>query len=180
MAMIPRLWTISGLAVELAADRRTIAAALRGVTPDGKEGQHDAWRLITALTALGWAPGATALDGESYLDARTRWMRARAKTEEHNAAMAKLDHQQRERELIAKADVNTHWVAIAGMIKSGLLALPRSVANQIFRVKSAEEAELILRKAVTGLLHRFAAADPMPPRHRPLDGTPPVSGEPAQ
>lgn len=52
MAMRPRLWTISGLAVELGRDRRTVAKALARVPPAGKVGGHDAWRLADALKAL--------------------------------------------------------------------------------------------------------------------------------
>jgi hypothetical protein len=36
MAMMPQLYSISGLAVELNVDRRTVAARLRNVTPDGR------------------------------------------------------------------------------------------------------------------------------------------------
>src|SRR3954449_7350596 len=52
MAMRPRLWTISGLAVELGRDRRTIAKALARVPPAGRVGGHDAWRMADALQAL--------------------------------------------------------------------------------------------------------------------------------
>ena len=52
MAMTPTLWSISGLAIELALDRRTIAAKLRDVPPDGQLRGHPAWRLQTALLAL--------------------------------------------------------------------------------------------------------------------------------
>jgi hypothetical protein len=54
MPMTPQLFSISGAAVELATDRRTIAAALANVAPDGKLGQHPAWRLRTVLDALGY------------------------------------------------------------------------------------------------------------------------------
>lgn len=52
MAMTPTLWSISGLAVELEMDRRTVAAKLRDVPPDGQLRGHPAWRLQTALLAL--------------------------------------------------------------------------------------------------------------------------------
>src|SRR5689334_6687110 len=52
MAMRPRLWTISGLAVELGGDRRTVAKALARVPPAGEVGGHDAWRMADALAAL--------------------------------------------------------------------------------------------------------------------------------
>ena len=52
MAMMARLWSISALAVELNLDRRTVAARLRGVRPDGKLHGSPAWLLSTALRAL--------------------------------------------------------------------------------------------------------------------------------
>jgi hypothetical protein len=45
MAMTPTLHTISGLAVELGRDRRTIAKIVQNVPPAGKRGGHDAWLL---------------------------------------------------------------------------------------------------------------------------------------
>jgi hypothetical protein len=53
MAMRPGLFSLSGLAVELGVDRRTVAAKLRNVRPDGNlPGGTSGWRLNTALRAL--------------------------------------------------------------------------------------------------------------------------------
>ena len=53
MAMTPQLFSISGLAVELNVDRRTIAAKLRNIKPDGLLPRGSpGWRLTTALRAL--------------------------------------------------------------------------------------------------------------------------------
>ena len=92
MAMRQQLWSINALSTELEVDRRTLATALKGVAPDGQLGsgkrRHDAWRLLTALTALGWGRDAIGGDGESYIEARRRWMNARAATAQHEAAKA--------------------------------------------------------------------------------------------
>jgi hypothetical protein len=59
MAMMPQLYSISGLAVELNVDRRTVAARLRNVTPDGLLPRGSpGWRLATALRAMNWAGSA--------------------------------------------------------------------------------------------------------------------------
>jgi hypothetical protein len=51
--MMPQLFSISGLAVELKVDRRTIAAKLRNTKPDGLLPRGSpGWRLTTALRAL--------------------------------------------------------------------------------------------------------------------------------
>src|SRR5829696_4260102 len=67
MGMVRTLYSVSGLSVELAKDRRTISRALASVPPDGKVGAHPGWYLLTALQALGWI-GRTS-DGER-LDAK--------------------------------------------------------------------------------------------------------------
>ena len=52
MPMTARLWSLNALAVELGRDRRTVAARLRRVPPDGKLNGNPAWYLATALRAL--------------------------------------------------------------------------------------------------------------------------------
>ena len=56
MAMTPQLWTISGLAVELRMDRRTVASKLRAVPADGQVGIQDCTeRSETESTAMATA-----------------------------------------------------------------------------------------------------------------------------
>lgn len=52
MSMVPKLWTLNGLATELRHVPRTVGRALRGIPADGKVGTRDAWYLTTALGAL--------------------------------------------------------------------------------------------------------------------------------
>jgi hypothetical protein len=53
MAMMPQIFSISGLSVDLGMDRRTIAAKLRNVRPDGvSPSGSPGWRLSTAYRAL--------------------------------------------------------------------------------------------------------------------------------
>jgi len=52
MSMMPRLHSLNGLAVEVGRDKRTIAKALAGRTPDGKVGENAAWFIRTAVDAL--------------------------------------------------------------------------------------------------------------------------------
>ena len=60
MSMTPKLHSIEGIAVETGRDRRTVARALRNVTPDGKAKGRPAWRLTTALAALNRRAGGSA------------------------------------------------------------------------------------------------------------------------
>jgi hypothetical protein len=52
MAITKRLWSISGLAVELNKDRRTIAKALADVPPDGFLQGKPTWRLEKAMQVV--------------------------------------------------------------------------------------------------------------------------------
>ncbi|MER8844031.1 MULTISPECIES: hypothetical protein [Mesorhizobium] len=73
MAMTRQLFSISGLAVELDRDRRTIAKALERVPAEGTvSGGHQAWYLSTAMRAMKGGRGdASALD--HYLDRLIDW-----------------------------------------------------------------------------------------------------------
>src|SRR6202453_2605678 len=65
MAMLPQLFSLSGLAVELGLDRRTVAAKLRDVRPDGiLPGGTSGWHLNTALRALDASRFASSRSGE--------------------------------------------------------------------------------------------------------------------
>ena len=65
MAMLPQLFSLSGLAVELGMDRRTVAAKLRNVRPDGNlPGGTPGWRLNTALRTLDGPRLASSRSGE--------------------------------------------------------------------------------------------------------------------
>jgi hypothetical protein len=53
MAMVAKLWSIGGLALELKRSERTIGRALKTVPPDGElPGRHKAWFLRNAVDAL--------------------------------------------------------------------------------------------------------------------------------
>jgi hypothetical protein len=53
MAMVAKLWSIGGLALELQRSERTIGRALKTVPPDGElPGRHKAWFLHNAVEAL--------------------------------------------------------------------------------------------------------------------------------
>jgi hypothetical protein len=66
MAMIPRLLTLNGLAVETGIDRRMVATRLRGTKPDGKISGRDAWYLRTFINVggLGTNERSNASDGD--------------------------------------------------------------------------------------------------------------------
>ncbi|PVE22303.1 hypothetical protein DC522_21720 [Microvirga sp. KLBC 81] len=71
MAMQKQLWSLSALAVELNRDRRTVAKALDGISPDGLVAGNRAWHLQTALKALNLgdpAPAASRSGGSGMVE----------------------------------------------------------------------------------------------------------------
>src|SRR4051812_42507385 len=70
MAMTSRLWSISALAVELGLDRRTVAARLRTVAPDGTLKNSPAWLLPTAVRALRPDGRGASRGGDAFATAR--------------------------------------------------------------------------------------------------------------
>jgi hypothetical protein len=144
MAMRQQLWSISGLAVELEVDRRTLAVALKGVPPDGKLGKHDAWRLLTALTALGWGRDASGGDGESYAEARRRWMTARAETGRHEAAKAAREAAVAAGELVPIGPVSEARGLQFKLMASHLMRLPSSLPSLLVG-QSTDKMQQILK-----------------------------------
>lgn len=63
MAMTPKHWTISALAVEFRLDRRTVARRLDGIRPVGSEKGADVWRLDDVAAALVGGQGREATGG---------------------------------------------------------------------------------------------------------------------
>lgn len=60
MGMTRKLWSLNGLATELDYDRRTVAATLKKIRPDGRLNGNPAWFLDTALNVLKVKPKKVA------------------------------------------------------------------------------------------------------------------------
>ena len=130
MAMRPKLWTISGLATELGADRRTVAARLAEVPPDGAVQGHPAWRMRAAVAAMAPAGG-----GGSDLPAA----RARLAAAQEELTRLRID---RERgELIPAEEVVAGWQAAVGRCRALLLGIPPASSATLVLLARGGEAE---------------------------------------
>jgi hypothetical protein len=70
MSMTAKLYTISGLAVELNRDRRTVGKSLSRTPPDGQtEAGDPGWYLTTALRSLGRSDGRDRYGDDADLNA---------------------------------------------------------------------------------------------------------------
>src|SRR3954469_227809 len=124
MSMTRTLYSVSGLATELAKDRRTISRALAAVPPDGKVGAHPAWHMLTALAALGWTGRKS--DGER-LDAEHEWARKdKALADLHEMRLA------RQRGKFVDIELIGHDVMAAfSLVRTNFLAFPHKLASQM-------------------------------------------------
>jgi len=78
---------------------------------------------------------------------------------------AKLEAEQkiRENSYISLERMEAHWTAVLQILRSALLAMPRKLAPQIGRMRSAEDAEALLRREVHTALNKLAVTDYRPP-----------------
>ena len=150
MAMTAKLWTITGLAAELGRDRRTIAAALRDVPPDGKSRQWDAWFLTTALRALsGGSTGDNALD---------------LAAERARLAAAQAAHMERKNAIQDGEFLETRAVHIMAtttllIVRAKLLAIPPRLAPLVAPDMTPAAAQKILQKEIYATLDEMAATN---------------------
>lgn len=129
MAMTPKGWSISALAVELGRDRRTVAAAVGTLTPMAREGKSDLYRLTDVLPLLLGEGKPTDFD-----DAKARKMAAEAE-------LAEIELATKRGELVPVSVAITRVVDEYTAVRSKLLAIPSKMAPLV----AAESAEAVCR-----------------------------------
>ena len=60
-------------------------------------------------------------------------------------------------ELVPAADIQAAWLAVAGAVRSRLLAIPTRTAPRLVALKTAGEAQALLRKEINAALAALAA-----------------------
>ncbi|MGU3665062.1 hypothetical protein ACLBX9_12855 [Methylobacterium sp. A49B] len=116
MAMTKRLWSLNALAVELDADRRTVANALKRVPADGEQAGHPAWFILTAIRAMWPAPDA---NGE-ILDPTQE----RARKDRALAIQTELRNDVSLGKLVSADDAVAAWTAMVVTARNHFLGLP--------------------------------------------------------
>lgn len=143
--MTPGLWTISGLAVELAMDRRTVAARLRNVPPDGQQRGTPAWLMASAVAAV---RGGAGLNG-TLADGRVLDLNAeRARLAREQADQTALKNARLRGELVPLAEVVAGWQMAIGRCRSLLLG----IASHF----DTPEEQRRVRRLVEGALRELA------------------------
>jgi hypothetical protein len=157
MAMLPTLYSVSGLSVELELDRRTVAAALRETPADGEVEGHAGWRMVSALAALGYSRGNGA-GGSEYDRERIAWMKERTRK-------AELERLELEKNLVPVGEVEVVLDGFFGLFRSMLLAAPRILASRLAN-RPAGAIEAGLRKHLNEVLTRLASTRVIPTKRQ--------------
>ena len=149
MSMTPRGWSISGLAVELRMDRRTVAARIANLQPIGQNARSKLYSLADVVEVL---TAAAVVDPTSFEDARTRKMAADAVLAEIEVAKARGD--------VVSLDVVERVTAdeFAAM-RAKLLGLPDKMAPLCQTASDIEEVRELLRRCVVEALEELSADD---------------------
>lgn len=145
MAMTPKGWSISALAVEFGRDRRTVAAAVAGLTPIGREGRADLYRLTDVLPALVGGGRPTDLD-----DAKARKLAAEAELAELELAKARG-------EVVAIGDAAKLIAEEYTAVRSKLLALPTKLAP-LLNTDNTEATRALLARGIHEALDELVGA----------------------
>ena len=74
------------------------------------------------------------------------------------ADSAELEARRRAGELVPAADVGAAWLAVAGTVRTRLLLIPAKTAPRIVALKTAAEAQVLLRKEINAALSAIATA----------------------
>jgi phage terminase Nu1 subunit (DNA packaging protein) len=146
MAMLPQLFSLNGLAVELNRSRRHVAKALREIPADGELAGKPAWFLSTALTALNGHP-----DGAEDSAA------ARARLAAEQADYWAMRNALQRGELLDAGEAERKWTDNLRQIRAVMLAVPGRVATRLsLSAQHIAAIDKIIREALEEAGHGTA------------------------
>lgn len=153
--MQAKLWSISGLAVELARDRRSLASALEGLEPDetGKDGagrMMRRYRMARVVEHLFGRSRGEALDG-SY---------ERARRDKETADKLALENALRRGELAEVSQVQSTWADHIAAARAKLLSMPTKLGPQLTHVADPNIIAGRIRAEVYAAINELAAWEP--------------------
>lgn len=145
MAMTPKGWSISALAVEFRMDRRTVAGKIADIEPVSETGSAKLYRLADVAEALvgGGKPA-------NFEDAKTRKMSA-------DAVLAEIEVARARRE-VASLSIISHVVADEySAVRAKMLGLPDKLAPLLEASDGIDEKREILRRGVHEALEELSS-----------------------
>jgi phage terminase Nu1 subunit (DNA packaging protein) len=146
MALMPQLWTISGLETEIGVDRRTLGQALASVPPEGKVGGRDAWLIRTALATLKGPDGSLDPPQE------------KARLDKLRADKTEVELEKLKAELIPASQIDKALDGVQQQVRRWLMAAPAVAAPQVLPTMSTTEIETIFRNVIDDALRALSTA----------------------
>lgn len=150
--MQAELWTLSGLAVELGRDRRSLARDLEGLDPDKSEHKggrtERRWRMRRVVEHL-FRPQGGAVAAEDFDNQRERLAAAQAERVEMENAI-------RRGELAECAAVAAGWAEHIAAARAKLLSLPAKLGPQLTNISDASVAADKIRAEVYAAIDELA------------------------
>lgn len=149
MAMTPRGWSISALAVELRMDRRTVAGIVARLKPTGESGKAKLYAMadvVEAKVASG-APAPTDFD-----EAKARKMSA-------DAILAEIEVAKARGEVVSLSVVEKVAADEYAALRAKLLSLPDKMAPLCETTPGVDGKRELLRRCVVEALEELSADD---------------------
>lgn len=145
MAIIPGLYTISGLQAELGVTARKLGEVLATVPPEGGTDKRPTWRIKTALAALGKE------DGQGLNPAAEK-----ARLDKARADIAEIELEKRRGETVSLSAVGQVWSDIFVNLKTRIRSIPTKAAPLVAAETKPEECKEILSKFIDEALTELA------------------------
>lgn len=144
MSMTPKGFSISALAVELGRDRRTIGNACAGLTPVGRQGKADLYRLSDVVEAL-----AAPAKPKSFDEAKARKMAA-------DAELAELELERERGEVVRIEEVAKAIGEEYAATRAKLLAIPSKLAPRVALETDEGACRELIAREITEALNELA------------------------
>lgn len=149
--MQAQLWTLSGLAVELGRDRRSLARALEGLKPDD-ESRDAAGRLTRRWLMRRAVEHLTPSPSSEYDDQRQRLAAAQAEKVERENAIQRG-------EVARKADVVRFWTDCMANMRARVLAIGSKLGPQLVNIGDPNLLASAVRSECCAALAELAEYD---------------------
>lgn len=146
MAVVPSLYTISGLEAEIGVSRRKLGQVLASIPPDGRADRDlPTWRIKTVLAAL------AAEEGKGLNPAAEK-----ARLDKTRADIAEIELDKRRGDVASLTVVAQVWGDFCNNIKNRLRSIPTKAAPLVAAETQAETCKDILNRLIDEALSELA------------------------
>jgi hypothetical protein len=154
MAMTPRIWSLSALAVELGCNLRTISGALANVPADGELDRGKGWLMVTALAALGATIPIRGhrLNGKANEQTGEAYTQSRTSVAQERAQLLRIQREVAQGKYISIEEMDYTLRTMVMTFRSAALRMPTTAAPSLVGKKTAVEAKAALSPFINDML----------------------------